>query len=107
MLYAFLGPNGAGKTTSLRMFAGLLRPDAGDGALGTMYENKRLRTALFEAATAARHVDLRMQTRATDVVRGVVNENAPIALEMLGAAVGDEIDVVNKRYRVLKIARPT
>jgi ABC-2 type transport system ATP-binding protein len=30
MLYAFLGPNGAGKTTSLRMFAGLLRPDAGD-----------------------------------------------------------------------------
>jgi ABC-2 type transport system ATP-binding protein len=30
MLYAFLGPNGAGKTTSLRMIAGLLRPDAGE-----------------------------------------------------------------------------
>ena len=29
MLYAFLGPNGAGKTTSLRMLAGLLRPDHG------------------------------------------------------------------------------
>ena len=29
-LYAFLGPNGAGKTTSLRMIAGLLKPDAGD-----------------------------------------------------------------------------
>ena len=29
-LYAFLGPNGAGKTTSLRLIAGLLRPDAGD-----------------------------------------------------------------------------
>ena len=29
-LYAFLGPNGAGKTTSLRMMAGLLRPDAGE-----------------------------------------------------------------------------
>lgn len=29
-LYAFLGPNGAGKTTSLRMIAGLLRPDAGE-----------------------------------------------------------------------------
>ncbi len=27
--YALLGPNGAGKTTSLRMTAGLLRPDAG------------------------------------------------------------------------------
>ena len=30
MLYAFLGPNGAGKTTSLRMIAGLLKPDRGD-----------------------------------------------------------------------------
>jgi ABC-2 type transport system ATP-binding protein len=30
MLYAFLGPNGAGKTTSLRMIAGLLRPDFGE-----------------------------------------------------------------------------
>jgi ABC-2 type transport system ATP-binding protein len=29
LLYAFLGPNGAGKTTSLRMLAGLLRPDHG------------------------------------------------------------------------------
>ncbi len=28
-LYALLGPNGAGKTTSLRMVAGLLKPDAG------------------------------------------------------------------------------
>ncbi len=27
--YALLGPNGAGKTTSLRMVAGLLRPDGG------------------------------------------------------------------------------
>lgn len=30
LLYAFLGPNGAGKTTSIRMIAGLLRPDAGE-----------------------------------------------------------------------------
>ncbi len=30
LLYAFLGPNGAGKTTSIRMIAGLLRPDLGD-----------------------------------------------------------------------------
>ncbi len=31
--YALLGPNGAGKTTSLRMVAGLLRPDAGSVAI--------------------------------------------------------------------------
>ena len=32
-LYAFLGPNGAGKTTSLRMLAGLLRPDSGSARI--------------------------------------------------------------------------
>ena len=41
-------------------------PDADDGALGTMYENSCSRRALFDAASAAPAVDLRMQTRATD-----------------------------------------
>ena len=45
-------------------------PDADDGALGVMYENKLLRRALFDAATEAPLVDLRMQTRATETVRG-------------------------------------
>uniref|UniRef100_UPI001575E9A6 FAD-dependent monooxygenase n=1 Tax=Sphingomonas bacterium TaxID=1895847 RepID=UPI001575E9A6 len=45
-------------------------PDAGDGALGVMYENKTLRRALFDAASAAPLVDLRMQTRALAVERG-------------------------------------
>ncbi|WP_380784632.1 UbiH/UbiF/VisC/COQ6 family ubiquinone biosynthesis hydroxylase [Sphingomonas sp. R86521] len=44
-------------------------PDADDGALGTMYENKLLRRALFDAASSAAHVDLRMQTRAVSVDR--------------------------------------
>jgi ABC-2 type transport system ATP-binding protein len=33
-LYAFLGPNGAGKTTSLRMLAGLIKPDFGRAFIG-------------------------------------------------------------------------
>jgi ABC-2 type transport system ATP-binding protein len=32
-VYGYLGPNGAGKTTSLRMFLGLIRPDAGSAKL--------------------------------------------------------------------------
>ena len=44
-------------------------PDADDDALGTMYENRLLRTALFEAASAAPRVDLRMKTRAVMVDR--------------------------------------
>jgi len=46
-------------------------PDADDGALGVMYENRRLRTALFEAASAAPRVDLRMQTMPVKTERGV------------------------------------
>ncbi len=48
-------------------------PDAEDGALGTMYENKLLRTTLFEAARGAKHVDLRMKTRAVSVDRSAAN----------------------------------
>ena len=46
------------------------RPGESDDPLGTMYENKALRAALFAAATAAARVDLRMQTRATELARG-------------------------------------
>ena len=44
-------------------------PDATDGALGTMYENRVLRRTLWEMADAAAGVDLRIKTRATDVER--------------------------------------
>jgi ABC-2 type transport system ATP-binding protein len=33
-LFGFLGPNGAGKTTTIRMFTGLLTPDAGNVSIG-------------------------------------------------------------------------
>ncbi len=33
-LFGLIGPDGAGKTTTLRMLAGVLRPDAGDARLG-------------------------------------------------------------------------
>ncbi len=53
-------------------------PDADDGALGTMYENKLLRRTLFDAASAASHVDLRMKTRATAVDRSAAGVTATI-----------------------------
>jgi 2-octaprenyl-6-methoxyphenol hydroxylase len=44
-------------------------PQDGDTALGTMFENRLLRRALFEAAQAAPGVEVRMQTRAVSTVR--------------------------------------
>src|SRR3546814_13499955 len=41
-------------------------PDADDGALGTMYENRLLRRALFESARGAARIDLRMKTRRSE-----------------------------------------
>ena len=51
-------------------------PAADDGALGVMYENKALRRALFDAASAAAGVDLRMRTRALATERGVAGVTA-------------------------------
>lgn len=44
-------------------------PDAADDPVGMMYENKRLRRAIFDAATASPLVDLRYRTRAAHVAR--------------------------------------
>ena len=45
-------------------------PDAGDGALGTMYENKLIRRTLLESMAAAPGIDLRMKTSAVATERG-------------------------------------
>lgn len=69
-------------------------PDLDDGALGVMYENKLLRRALFDAASVAGGVDLRMKTRALHVDRsphGVIatlDDGATIRAPLLVAAEG-------------------
>jgi 2-octaprenyl-6-methoxyphenol hydroxylase len=54
-------------------------PQDGEDALGTMFENRALRTALLEAAGAASRVDLRMKTRATDVMRDAAGVRATLS----------------------------
>ncbi|KQM62531.1 ubiquinone biosynthesis protein UbiH [Sphingomonas sp. Leaf17] len=69
---------------SIRVSDGLLPgaldfvPDADDGALGTMYENKLLRRTLHNAAAAAPHVDVRMQRRAVHVDRTTAGVTATL-----------------------------
>jgi 2-octaprenyl-6-methoxyphenol hydroxylase len=65
-----------------------------DDPLGTMYENRLLRTTLFEAASAAERVDLRMQTRATQVTRDLdgvtahLSDGGIVTADLLVAAEG-------------------
>ena len=69
-------------------------PAPDDAALGTMYENRLLRAALYEAAMAAERVDLRMQTRAVAIerdaqgVRATLSSGAQVRADLLVAAEG-------------------
>lgn len=69
-------------------------PDADDGALGTMYENRLLRRALHEAAAEAPRVDLRMQRRAVSTERArhgvtaTLDDRSVISAPLLVAAEG-------------------
>jgi len=69
-------------------------PADGEGAVGTMFENRILRTALFEAAQAAPLADLRMKTRAVSVDRGefgvtaMLDSGATVRAQLLIAAEG-------------------
>ncbi|QNQ12153.1 UbiH/UbiF/VisC/COQ6 family ubiquinone biosynthesis hydroxylase [Sphingomonas alpina] len=69
-------------------------PEADDGALGHMFENRLLRGALYAAAQAAAGVDLRMKTRAVAVDRGphgvtaTLDSGATISAPLLIAAEG-------------------
>ena len=69
-------------------------PDPDDAALGTMYENRLLRTVLHEAARDAANVDLRMKTRATrvertlDGVTAALSDGTTVTADLLVAAEG-------------------
>ena len=69
-------------------------PDRADGALGTMYENRALRTVLFEAASTATHMDLRARTtplrtdRTATGVKVELSDGRSIAAPLVIAAEG-------------------
>jgi 2-octaprenyl-6-methoxyphenol hydroxylase len=69
-------------------------PQDGESALGTMFENRDLRTALLDAAGAAPGVDLRMQTRAVAIerdeagVRATLSDGSQVRASLLIGAEG-------------------
>ncbi|UZK68462.1 UbiH/UbiF/VisC/COQ6 family ubiquinone biosynthesis hydroxylase [Sphingomonas sp. S1-29] len=69
-------------------------PDANDGVLGVMYENRHLRAALHGAAAETPGVDLRMNTRAVHVERhdagvtATLDNGSTVTAQLLIAAEG-------------------
>ena len=69
-------------------------PAPEDAALGTMYENRLLRTSLYESAMAADGCELRMKTHALrvtrdpDGVRATLSDGSEVAADLLVAAEG-------------------
>jgi 2-octaprenyl-6-methoxyphenol hydroxylase len=69
-------------------------PQEGENALGTMFENRDLRTALLDSAGAAPGVDLRMRTRALSVerdqagVRATLSDGSEVHASLLIGAEG-------------------
>ncbi|MGK6318664.1 FAD-dependent monooxygenase [Sphingomonas sp. DT-204] len=69
-------------------------PEKDEGALGVMFENRRLRAALMAAADAAPRLDLRMKTRAAQVtrdahgVRATLSDGSEVAAPLLVGAEG-------------------
>ena len=69
-------------------------PDDGDGALGTMFENRHLRAALMRGASEAPLADVRMRTRAVSVerdaygVRATLDSGAQVRAQLLVGAEG-------------------
>ena len=48
---AFIGPNGAGKSTTLKMLAGILRPDAGEARVLGLVPSRQRRQLAFQLGT--------------------------------------------------------
>lgn len=74
---ALLGPNGAGKSTTLKIIAGLLKPDSGEarlsGYLPTEMEAKRMLGYLPEDATPYMSLSVRENLEYIGAIRGTEN----------------------------------
>lgn len=74
---ALLGPNGAGKSTTLKIIAGLLKPDSGETRLGgylpTEIEAKRMLGYLPEDATPYMSLSVRENLEYIAAIRGTEN----------------------------------
>ncbi len=99
-VFGFLGPNGAGKTTTIRMVTGLIRPNAGQIAIGGVRLRRSRRKALRKVGalveTPAFHPHLSARTNLAvfaSLSRRVDGKELDEALDTVGllARAGDKV----------------
>jgi ABC-2 type transport system ATP-binding protein len=88
-LFGFLGPNGAGKSTTLRILAGLVRPDRGRAAIFGTDARRHVAASsrasfLVENAVFPRHLTARDVLKRAAAYMGVAFDETP--LERVGLA---------------------
>ncbi len=92
---ALLGPNGAGKTTSLRMMAGLIRPDAGHIAIDGVDVQRQPNAARARLGllTDAQGLYPRLTARENIVYHGMLRGMPRAAAEARVEVLGDLLDL--------------
>jgi ABC-type multidrug transport system ATPase subunit len=83
-VYGFLGPNGSGKTTTLRLLAGLLRPDAGSLYLLGQPYTWRDRRRLFRVGSLIETPSFYPYLSGRDNLRVLAAAGAPTPPERIG-----------------------
>jgi ABC-2 type transport system ATP-binding protein len=95
VVYGFLGPNGAGKTTTMRLFTGLIHPDAGSiEVLGRPF-GRGDRHRLFEVGALIESPSFYPYLSGRENLRALAATGAPV----LRARIEELLEVVGLRDR--------
>ncbi|MDX2229130.1 MAG: ABC transporter ATP-binding protein [Leptolyngbyaceae cyanobacterium bins.349] len=103
-ILAFLGPNGAGKTTSIKMIAGLIRPDAGWVRIGDRDPHRQPQTLKLLGAVLEgnRNVYWRYTPEENLEYFGILRGMSQKAARQRGAELLEQFNLAHKRKTLVQ-----
>ncbi len=101
---AFLGPNGAGKTTSIKMIAGLIRPDSGSVRIAGCdpQRNPQALRSLGAVLEGSRNLYWRLTPQENLEYFGVLRGSSPKATHQQAMKLLDRFGLIHKRRTPVK-----